>query len=68
MQIIFNDETLTLSPDRVNNIASLIESHIHVEGSFAIALNQQFIPKQAYASTILQEQDHIDVIIPMQGG
>lgn len=34
----------------------------------AVALNRQFIAAQNYSSTLLQENDRIDIIIPMQGG
>ncbi|MGD9591650.1 MAG: sulfur carrier protein ThiS [Candidatus Berkiella sp.] len=35
---------------------------------FAVALNGQFIASENYATTRLQENDLIDVIVPMQGG
>ena len=35
---------------------------------FAIAINEQFIPKSAYADTVLQDGDNIELLIPMQGG
>lgn len=34
----------------------------------AVAINQQFIPKTSYASTILSQGDCIDILVPMQGG
>ncbi len=38
------------------------------EQSFAIALNEEFIPKSSYSTTSLQDGDRIEVLIPMQGG
>lgn len=38
------------------------------EAHFAIAINQQFIPRSAYSTTSLQEGDRVDIIVPMQGG
>lgn len=35
---------------------------------FAIAINNQFIPRTAYSTTFLRENDRIDIIVPMQGG
>ncbi len=38
------------------------------EQSFAIALNEEFIPKSSYDNTSLQDGDRVEVLIPMQGG
>lgn len=38
--------------------------HIH----FAVAVNNLFIPRSAYSTIFLQEGDHVDIIVPMQGG
>jgi sulfur carrier protein len=35
---------------------------------FAVAVNEQFIPKSGYQSTVLQSNDRIELVIPMQGG
>ncbi len=35
---------------------------------FAVAVNMQFVPKSAYASTALCEGDSIEVIRPVTGG
>lgn len=36
--------------------------------SFAVAINQHFIPKACYEETQLTEGDSIELVIPMQGG
>lgn len=36
--------------------------------SFAVAVNEEFIPKSAYADVSLLEGDRIELLIPMQGG
>lgn len=36
--------------------------------SFAIAINQQFVPKENYAHQIIDHGDTIEVLSPMQGG
>jgi len=38
------------------------------EQSFAIALNEEFVPKSSYDSISLQDGDRVEVLIPMQGG
>ncbi|OAI49166.1 hypothetical protein AYO45_03225 [Gammaproteobacteria bacterium SCGC AG-212-F23] len=35
---------------------------------FAVTLNRQFIPRLQYTTTILNDGDCIDIILPMQGG
>jgi sulfur carrier protein len=36
--------------------------------SFAVAVNEEFIPKSAYADVFLKEGDRIELLIPMHGG
>ena len=36
--------------------------------SFAVAVNQQFIPKAHYATTNLKQGDEVELLVPMQGG
>lgn len=36
--------------------------------SFAIAVNEEFIPKSAYGDTSLTDGDQVELLIPMQGG
>ena len=35
---------------------------------FAVAINEVFVPKSAYAETWLADGDRIELVIPMQGG
>lgn len=41
---------------------------LEIEGAFALALNENFVPKSQYADTLLNENDHIEIVAPMQGG
>lgn len=45
----------------------LCQHHCGAE-HFAVAINNQFIPRAHYGSTILQHADRVDLIVPMQGG
>ncbi len=36
--------------------------------AFAIAINDTFIPRHAYANTLIQHNDHLEFLTPMQGG
>jgi sulfur carrier protein len=40
----------------------------HKELHFAIVINNQFIPRTYYSTTLLDENDQIEIIVPMQGG
>lgn len=54
--------------DSNTSIAEAIGSWELLDQSFAIAVNEQFIPKSAYDSTHLQEGDRVELLVPMQGG
>lgn len=36
--------------------------------SFAIAVNEHFIPRSAYGTVTLQINDRIEIVCPIQGG
>lgn len=66
MIIYINNKPLSLEAS-----CSLQEMLRHQElfaAHMAIALNHQFVPNSKFSSTILQEGDRIDLIVPMQGG
>lgn len=35
---------------------------------FAIAVNEVFVPRANYPATALRDGDHIELLVPMQGG
>ena len=43
-------------------------SLIQLQPPFAAAVNLQFVPRTQYASRVLQDQDHIELISPITGG
>jgi thiamine biosynthesis protein ThiS len=49
------------------SIKSLVESHVEVT-DFAIAVNHNFIPREKYDDYILQSNDNVELLVPMQGG
>lgn len=65
MQIFIN-QTLQLVPENCSLIDAL--NSVNATPPFAIALNQQFIPKNEYSSVTLQEKDQIEIISPITGG
>ena len=49
-------------------LGEFLKSQEYISGSYAIALNKNFIARNNYDETILNNQDHIAIIRPMQGG
>lgn len=41
---------------------------IDIQPPFAAAVNAQFVPKTLYAQTLLNDDDRIDLIVPITGG
>ncbi len=64
--ISVNGEEKT-SPEN-ENLQTAIATWQLKNDKFAIAINEQFIPKSAYADTTLQDGDKVELLIPMQGG
>jgi sulfur carrier protein len=61
-----NNETITLA-----NTPLLKDALTHwgyQDGPYAVAINQIFIPKSRYSMTVLTNNDHIEIVSPMQGG
>lgn len=61
-----NGENKTLKAG--SSITDAINDWQLVDRSFAVAVNDEFIPKSAYADVSLIEGDRIELLIPMQGG
>ncbi|AOE48803.1 sulfur carrier protein ThiS [Kangiella sediminilitoris] len=65
MQIIVNDETLEI--EQKMTVAQFIE-WFEQSGNFAIAVNMEFVPRSLYEETVLNENDRVEIVQPMQGG
>ena len=61
-----NGENKTLKAG--SSITDAINDWQLADRSFAVAVNEEFIPKSAYADVSLIEGDRIELLIPMQGG
>jgi thiamine biosynthesis protein ThiS len=66
MRIRLNGQEISISAPCT--LQEFINKHIDTDGAYALALNRSFVAKVNYAQVILQEQDQIDTIFPMQGG
>ncbi|WP_223669892.1 sulfur carrier protein ThiS [Kangiella shandongensis] len=65
MQVIVNDEVLDIETGMT--LARFIE-WFQQTGNFAVAINMEFVPRSLYAETVLQENDKLEIVQPMQGG
>lgn len=66
IEVQFNDETLLV--DEGSNLAGLLVKQNYTAAGFAVALNNNFIPRAEHEATYLKAGDTISVIIPMSGG
>ncbi len=64
-KITFNNIKLQIEQ---HNLQELLQAQGYLQPFYAIAINRQFIPRAQYATTKLQENDVIEVVLPMQGG
>lgn len=64
MNIILNGRPFALNG---RTVADLI-LQAAASKPFAVAVNTQFVPKTAYADTLLGEGDRVDIVKPVVGG
>lgn len=64
MNVLLNGEAFALQG---RTLADLI-AEAAPPTPFAAAVNTVFVPKPAYADTVLEENDHIDIVRPVVGG
>lgn len=50
------------------SLSELLEKLGYGDQSFAIAVNETFVPRSQYQQTSLQAEDVIEIVAPMQGG
>ncbi len=66
ISIKINDKTI--STPKATSVADALVNQGYHNTPFAVAINQQFIPKSQYAHTLLNDNDIMDIVSPMQGG
>ena len=66
MNIFVNQEIKDISESPL--YMDILLNMLQPKTPFAISLNSQFVAKSNYASTLVQENDHIDIISPVTGG
>lgn len=65
MNIYLNHQAQTVP--EAHTLAALL-ADINAQPPFAVAINKTFVPKGRYADTVLQADDHVDVVQPVVGG
>lgn len=71
MKININGQPYDLSILTNKNLHSaltLFLSNHQNQGTFAVAINGEFISKENYQTTLMVNNDSIDVLFPIQGG
>lgn len=71
--LISNNIQISLNNQRVwvaksMNLHQLIVKMGYGTQKYAVAINQQFIPKTLHSETFINPNDEIDIVTPMQGG
>ncbi|SFV62996.1 hypothetical protein MNB_SV-3-1615 [hydrothermal vent metagenome] len=66
IEIIVNGKRKTI-PEGLN-IKKMIEAIEHKGEGFAVALNGMFVALSTYETTIVKDNDSIEILSPVQGG
>ena len=66
INVILNHEKITL--ERNQSLVEVLKQFGFTSAYFAVAINQCFVPRAKYTTTLLNEGDVIDIVSPMQGG
>ena len=66
IKISVNGEIKEISEDL--NVNELIDELGYTTKGFAIAVNTIFVAIDTYGDTLIQENDEIDILAPVQGG
>ena len=66
IKISVNGEIKEISEDL--NVNELIDELGYTTKGFAIAVNTIFVAIDTYGDTLIQENDKIDILAPVQGG
>ena len=66
MQLTINGEKRVIKESK--NLADLIKELDIKAPNFAMALNQQVVPRSKYDSTIIKENDKVEIVHAVGGG
>ncbi|HAT6936809.1 TPA: sulfur carrier protein ThiS [Legionella pneumophila] len=66
INIYLNDKIYTIQSSL--SLSVFLKQFNYTQQHFAVAINNHHVPYKAYETTILQANDCIDILFPMQGG
>jgi len=66
LQLIINGEKRKINES--NNLADLVKELDIQAPNFAMALNQQVVPRSKYQSTAIKENDQVEIVHAVGGG
>jgi len=66
INIQLNEKKLQINPQTA--LSLLLEEHGYVTSGFAVAINNNFVPKIEYSKIFLNDGDIVQIVAPMQGG
>ncbi len=66
MELIINGELRNINESQ--NLGDLVKELDIQSPNFAIALNQQVVPRSKYESTAIKENDQIEIVHAVGGG
>ena len=66
MRISVNGEIKEVSENL--NVNELIDELGYITKGFAVAINTTFVAIDTYENTLINENDEIDILAPVQGG
>lgn len=66
MKITLNGESQTI--EQKITIEKMLEQKGYNGKLVAVALNGEFLPKENYETTNIEDNDKIEIVAPMQGG
>lgn len=52
--------------DGIKNISDLVKNLSY--DVFAVSYNDHFLPRGEYGSTLIQQGDRIEIVVPQEGG
>lgn len=67
MKLLINGQATTLD-QMVKSVADLLIALGHKGAWYAVAINGDFIPRESYDSTLLNENDDVEIVTPHPGG
>ncbi len=66
IEIILNGKRITI--DKEMNVKEVIKELEYTQEGFALALNGTFVAIATYETTMIHDNDSIEILAPVQGG